>query len=179
MAAILIAVYWICKAVNRIWRSWKLAYRQRNMEMQAEPTSESTPLMDPMNGDRKNRPMTIEIFRGMAIVLMIFVGYGGGHYWFITPATWNGLHVGDFYSPMLTFALGVFIAYALDFQLKTKFATEMIVSRIIRVSYEKTCKVENGKLTKSNNFHFSTAIDLLILCRTLCANGAGRNIRTS
>lgn len=87
----------------------------------------------PLNGDRKNRPMTIEIFRGMAIILMIFINYGGGHYWWMKPATWNGLHVGDFYMPMMQFILGVFIAYALDFQLNANFKTEVIVLNIIKV----------------------------------------------
>lgn len=47
----------------------------------------------------KKRLKSLDIFRGIAIVLMIFVNSGGGSYWWMEHAVWNGLHVADLVFP--------------------------------------------------------------------------------
>lgn len=45
----------------------------------------------------------------MSIVLMIFVNDGGGLYWWIEHATWNGLTIGDLVFPFFLWIMGVCI----------------------------------------------------------------------
>lgn len=40
---------------------------------------------------KKQRLQSLDTFRGFALLLMIFVNYGGGGYWFFDHAAWNGL----------------------------------------------------------------------------------------
>jgi hypothetical protein len=40
---------------------------------------------------KTKRLSSLDTFRGIALLLMIFVNYGGGGYWFFEHATWNGL----------------------------------------------------------------------------------------
>lgn len=49
---------------------------------------------------RLGRVATIDVFRGIAITLMIFVNYGGGHYAFFKHAPWNGLTIADVVFPL-------------------------------------------------------------------------------
>ena len=39
----------------------------------------------------KKRIESIDVFRGICLVIMIFVNYGGGQYWFFHHSPWNGL----------------------------------------------------------------------------------------
>lgn len=46
-----------------------------------------------------HRVKSIDVFRGLCIMLMIFVNYGGGKYWFFQHSAWNGLTVADLIFP--------------------------------------------------------------------------------
>lgn len=100
----------------------------------ASPSSSGHPV-EP----RKTRLQSLDTFRGIAIMLMIFVNSGGGHYWWIEHATWNGLHVADLVFPWFLFIMGVCIPISLRSQVsrniprKTILANVAVVSAIIRV----------------------------------------------
>ncbi|XP_075241526.1 heparan-alpha-glucosaminide N-acetyltransferase-like [Convolutriloba macropyga] len=57
-----------------------------------------------------NRLKSVDAFRGISIVLMIFVNYGGGGYWYLNHSPWNGLTVADLVFPWFVFIMGVAIA---------------------------------------------------------------------
>lgn len=42
---------------------------------------------------------SVDVFRGLAISLMIFVNYGGGDYAIFKHAPWNGLTIADLVFP--------------------------------------------------------------------------------
>ncbi|XP_058053767.1 heparan-alpha-glucosaminide N-acetyltransferase [Anopheles bellator] len=65
----------------------------------------------------KKRLQSLDTFRGIAITLMIFVNSGGGQYWWIEHATWNGLHVADLVFPWFLFIMGVCVPISLRSQL--------------------------------------------------------------
>ncbi|PWA32690.1 hypothetical protein CCH79_00012393, partial [Gambusia affinis] len=46
-------------------------------------------LLTPANTNRRLR--SLDTFRGMSLVIMVFVNYGGGRYWFFRHSSWNGL----------------------------------------------------------------------------------------
>ena len=54
----------------------------------------------------KNRVDSIDTFRGICLLLMIFVNYGGGGYWFFNHAAWNGLTVADILFPWFIWVMG-------------------------------------------------------------------------
>ena len=51
------------------------------------------------NKGGKQRLRSLDTLRGVAITIMIFVNDGGGGYWFMEHATWNGLYVADLVFP--------------------------------------------------------------------------------
>ncbi|CAN8019535.1 unnamed protein product [Ixodes persulcatus] len=47
----------------------------------------------------KKRLRALDAFRGLSLVVMVFVNYGGGKYWFFHHSPWNGLTVADLVFP--------------------------------------------------------------------------------
>jgi len=58
----------------------------------------------PLKGGRVN---SLDTFRGICLMIMIFVNYGGGGYWFFNHSYWNGLTVADLVFPWFIFIMGV------------------------------------------------------------------------
>ncbi|KTF89251.1 hypothetical protein cypCar_00004673 [Cyprinus carpio] len=61
--------------------------------------------------------MGIEIF-SLALVIMVFVNYGGGRYWFFRHESWNGLTVADLVFPWFVFIMGTSIGLSLSGSLR-------------------------------------------------------------
>lgn len=66
------------------------------------------------------RVESLDVFRGIALVIMIFVNYGGGNYWFFNHSTWNGLTVADLVFPWFIWIMGTSMALSFDKLQKTK-----------------------------------------------------------
>lgn len=124
--ALLFAFYWICKSVSKF-------YSSRSSE--AEPANDAT--QSPDNELEmpkvKKRLKSLDIFRGIAIVLMIFVNSGGGHYWWIDHAVWNGLHIADLVFPWFLFIMGVCIPLSIKSQINRQIPLRDIIFKIIKV----------------------------------------------
>ncbi|XP_041950626.1 heparan-alpha-glucosaminide N-acetyltransferase isoform X1 [Alosa sapidissima] len=56
------------------------------------------------------RLRSLDTFRGFSLVIMVFVNYGGGRYWFFRHESWNGLTVADLVFPWFVFIMGTSIA---------------------------------------------------------------------
>ncbi|KAJ8869363.1 hypothetical protein PR048_030938 [Dryococelus australis] len=100
---VLAAVWLLCSLVSVGWG--RLSRRRRphlimptSMELAAEPPRKSPPSSTAAPSPRQ-RLKSLDTFRGIAIVLMIFVNSGGGGYWFFSHATWNGLTFADLVFP--------------------------------------------------------------------------------
>uniref|UniRef100_A0AAG5D1Q6 Heparan-alpha-glucosaminide N-acetyltransferase catalytic domain-containing protein n=1 Tax=Anopheles atroparvus TaxID=41427 RepID=A0AAG5D1Q6_ANOAO len=99
----------------------------------SEPTREDTDKTEPAETGSpapKKRLQSLDTFRGIAIMLMIFVNSGGGHYWWIEHATWNGLHVADLVFPWFLFIMGVCVPISLRGQLSRNVPRRAIVSNV-------------------------------------------------
>lgn len=66
------------------------------------------------------RVESLDVFRGISLVIMIFVNYGGGNYWFFNHSTWNGLTVADLVFPWFIWIMGTSMALSFDKLQKTK-----------------------------------------------------------
>ena len=59
---------------------------------------------------KPGRLRSLDTFRGFSLTLMIFVNYGGGGYWYLDHAPWNGATVADFLFPWFMWIMGVSMA---------------------------------------------------------------------
>ena len=60
------------------------------------------------------RVNALDALRGFAIVIMIFVNYGGGGYWFFDHSKWYGLTVADLVFPWFIWIMGTSMAISFD-----------------------------------------------------------------
>ncbi|XP_017777124.1 PREDICTED: heparan-alpha-glucosaminide N-acetyltransferase [Nicrophorus vespilloides] len=82
----------------------------------------------------KSRLKSLDTFRGMCIVLMIFVNYGHGSYEFIEHAVWNGLTVADLVFPCFMWIMGVCVPIAMKSAMKKSIPKPKIFLNIFRRS---------------------------------------------
>lgn len=123
--ALLFAFYWTCKSVSRFY----------SRSSEAEPANDATQSADnELEMPKvKKRLKSLDIFRGIAIVLMIFVNSGGGHFWWIEHAVWNGLHIADLVFPWFLFIMGVCIPLSIKSQINRQIPLKEIILKIIKV----------------------------------------------
>jgi len=76
------------------------------------------------------RVRSLDTFRGIAIVLMIFVNDGGGGYWFMEHATWNGLYVADLVFPWFLWIMGVCIPMSVKSCIKKETPVKTVVWQV-------------------------------------------------
>ncbi|XP_048484368.1 heparan-alpha-glucosaminide N-acetyltransferase [Plutella xylostella] len=67
----------------------------------------------------RSRLRSLDIFRGFAVALMIFVNSGGGGYDIFRHSVWNGLTLADLAAPWFAFAMGQALVLALHSRLRT------------------------------------------------------------
>ncbi|KAK7083927.1 hypothetical protein SK128_009657 [Halocaridina rubra] len=109
---------------------------RRNSESQVTlQMSESTGTNStPVKPSAKPRLKSLDTFRGISIVIMIFVNYGAGQYWFLEHATWNGLQVADLVFPWFLWIMGVCIPMGLRSALRRGTPRSKILYRIVKRS---------------------------------------------
>jgi hypothetical protein len=78
------------------------------------------------------RLSSLDTFRGISLVLMVFVNYGGGGYWFFEHTAWNGLTVADLLFAWFIWIMGTSMAISFESQRKRLTPWPTIMYRIIR-----------------------------------------------
>ncbi|XP_077280266.1 heparan-alpha-glucosaminide N-acetyltransferase [Temnothorax americanus] len=85
---------------------------------------------------RTNRSSTrirsVDTFRGIAILLMIFVNNGGGRYVFFNHSAWNGLTVADLVLPWFAWIMGFSIAISKRSELRVSTSRGKIILRCLQ-----------------------------------------------
>ncbi|KAL4241097.1 hypothetical protein ACF0H5_001875 [Mactra antiquata] len=82
----------------------------------------------------KERLKSLDAFRGISIIIMIFVNYGGGDYWFFKHSKWNGLTVADLVFPWFIWIMGTALAYSMRSQLRNLTSKKRIFWKIFKRS---------------------------------------------
>ncbi|RUS78252.1 hypothetical protein EGW08_013991, partial [Elysia chlorotica] len=67
----------------------------------------------------------------LTLILMVFVNYGGGRYWFFEHAPWNGLYVADLVFPWFVFIMGVSINFSFKSMLKHGWTAPRVTWRLV------------------------------------------------
>lgn len=112
------SVYYLFSFYNK----WK-----RNKESQTDGESnEESP--------KKERVMSIDAFRGISIVIMIFANFGNGGYQFVHHAIWNGLHVADLVFPWFMWIMGTCIPISLVSSFKRNISNKDLIINVAKRS---------------------------------------------
>ncbi|GFR71913.1 heparan-alpha-glucosaminide N-acetyltransferase [Elysia marginata] len=82
----------------------------------------------------KERLKSLDTFRGISIVIMIFVNYGGGKYWFFKHSKWNGITVADLVFPWFVFIMGTAMALSFQSQIRRNIPRWKMFTKIVRRS---------------------------------------------
>ncbi|KAK7166540.1 hypothetical protein R3I93_006332 [Phoxinus phoxinus] len=89
----------------------------------------STESIIPATTGRRLR--SLDSFRGLALVVMVFVNYGGGRYWFFRHESWNGLTVADLVFPWFVFIMGTSICLSLSGSIRRGVKRTHLLWRIV------------------------------------------------
>lgn len=79
------------------------------------------------------RLCSLDAFRGLAIVTMIFANTGAGKYHWLEHASWNGIHPADFIFPSFLWIMGVCIPISLKSQFAKNIPRHEMLSTIFIV----------------------------------------------
>jgi heparan-alpha-glucosaminide N-acetyltransferase len=80
----------------------------------------------------RRRLASLDTFRGFSLMIMIFVNYGGGGYWFFDHSRWNGLTVADLVFPWFIWIMGVSIVFS--YKRRTKHTVLSRLYQLVRRS---------------------------------------------
>ncbi|KAJ8922259.1 hypothetical protein NQ315_004196 [Exocentrus adspersus] len=146
-------IYKNCNRLRQffIWNS--------EMEEDLGGSSPGTPLVierTPSVRKHPHRIKSIDVFRGLAIILMIFVNYGGGKYWFFQHSVWNGITVADLVFPWFLWVMGLSLTVSFQSKLRRAVPRRQMVFQVIRRSL---ILVLLGVIINSNK-NMSTIADL-------------------
>lgn len=101
--------------VRGLFQSGYFRELQNDLGSPSETSSEPAGLISSAESVRNNsqnnrnysRVQSLDAFRGLTIVLMLFVNYGGGKYKYFKHAAWNGLTIADVVFPWFAFIMGM------------------------------------------------------------------------
>ncbi|KFP56436.1 Heparan-alpha-glucosaminide N-acetyltransferase, partial [Cariama cristata] len=126
----------------RNWVYKKLNPRETDRLINSELGSPNT--TDSVSGDptphlwstaSRQRLRSLDTFRGLALIIMVFVNYGGGKYWFFKHESWNGLTVADLVFPWFVFIMGTSISLSLSSMLRWGSSKRKVLGKILWRSF--------------------------------------------
>lgn len=77
------------------------------------------------------RLRSLDTFRGISLIIMVFVNYGGGRYWFFRHSSWNGLTVADLVFPWFVFIMGTSIALSINTMLRSGCSRLSLLKKVL------------------------------------------------
>ncbi|XP_029173603.1 heparan-alpha-glucosaminide N-acetyltransferase-like isoform X2 [Nylanderia fulva] len=118
------------------------------------------------------RIRSVDTFRGIAILLMIFVNNGGGKYVFFNHSAWNGLTVADLVLPWFAWIMGLSITISKRSELRVSNSRKKIILRCLQRAF---ILILLGLMLNSihtdslKNLRFPGVLQLLAVSYFICA----------
>ncbi|XP_038061794.1 heparan-alpha-glucosaminide N-acetyltransferase-like [Patiria miniata] len=114
--------------------NWCVTERVVNSDLGSPPSRQPVTNNASFSKDptKPRRLKSLDTFRGISIVVMIFVNHGGGGYWFFKHARWNGLTVADLVFPWFVFIMGTSMSLSFSSMVRHNVSRWAIVKKIIR-----------------------------------------------
>lgn len=128
IATIIVFVLW--KLFRKIYQSRSTQTASTNHLNEGNADSDTPPIETPQQSSRLN---SLDTFRGLAIVTMIFANSGCGKYHWLEHVPWNGIHPADFIFPSFLWIMGVCIPISVRSQLRRAVPTRRILLNILIV----------------------------------------------
>nr|XP_002120178.1 heparan-alpha-glucosaminide N-acetyltransferase-like [Ciona intestinalis] len=97
-----------------------------------EPNSVQEANPTPLVREKSERIKSIDTFRGLCLVVMVFVNFRGGDYWFFHHSPWHGLTVADLVFPWFMFIMGVNITLSINSLITKNVPNSKIAYKLIR-----------------------------------------------
>lgn len=114
-------------------------YEKRCQKPDESSANASTANLDAVDTElkpkSKARLISLDAFRGLAIVTMIFANCGAGKYWWLEHATWDGLHFADFVFPSFLWIMGVCIPISVKSQIAKNVTKNDMIIIILKVIF--------------------------------------------
>uniref|UniRef100_A0A674ITN4 Heparan-alpha-glucosaminide N-acetyltransferase n=1 Tax=Terrapene triunguis TaxID=2587831 RepID=A0A674ITN4_9SAUR len=95
---------------------WCFYSKELGSPTRTDSTSSDVPATTWTVSQRRLR--SLDTFRGLSLIIMVFVNYGGGKYWFFKHQSWNGLTLADLVFPWFVFIMGTSISLSLNSMLR-------------------------------------------------------------
>ncbi|XP_075785404.1 heparan-alpha-glucosaminide N-acetyltransferase isoform X2 [Pelodiscus sinensis] len=99
----------------------------------ADSTSSNVPATTWTVSQRRLR--SLDTFRGLSLIIMVFVNYGGGKYWFFKHQSWNGLTLADLVFPWFVFIMGTSISLSLSSMLRRGGSKWKVLGKVLWRSF--------------------------------------------
>lgn len=119
----------------------RLAFLVSDLFLQelGSPSTTDSPSSDPSprlwRATSRQRLRSLDTFRGLSLIIMVFVNYGGGKYWFFKHESWNGLTVADLVFPWFVFIMGTSISLSLSSTLRWGSSKQKVLWKILWRSF--------------------------------------------
>ncbi|KAG9440032.1 hypothetical protein H6P81_020197 [Aristolochia fimbriata] len=112
----------------------------------------------PNSADQKPRIVSLDIFRGLTIALMILVDDAGGAFPSINHSPWFGVTLADFVMPFFLFIVGVSIALVFKKVPNKSAATKKVIMRTIKL-FLLGVLLQGGYFHGRNNLSYGVDIE--------------------
>lgn len=133
---ILLALLWIIIKYLQKKEVFNIIFHSNSMDVSADfvATYSSSTSVEEQKKPVQKRLRSLDTVRGLAIVIMIFVNYGGGKYWYFHHAHWNGLTVADLVFPWFIWMMGMSMALSMRSLLRKAVSRRKIFLKILKRS---------------------------------------------
>ncbi|NXN18875.1 HGNAT acetyltransferase, partial [Indicator maculatus] len=102
----------------------------------AADSASSDPSRPVWSAAPRQRLRSLDTFRGLSLVIMVFVNYGGGKYWFFKHESWNGkLHFASSLLSRFVFIMGTSISLSLSSMLRWGSSKQKVLGKIVWRSF--------------------------------------------
>ncbi|XP_072384801.1 heparan-alpha-glucosaminide N-acetyltransferase-like [Diabrotica undecimpunctata] len=126
---IYVAIFILIYASCRLWK--KIVAKKTVDRTNTEINSSATP--------KKERISSLDAYRGLTILFMIFANYGQGGYTVIEHARWNGLHAADLVFPSFLWIMGACIPIGMVSNFKKNISNRDMIWTITKRSLKLFC----------------------------------------